>query len=49
MRISKICFIIYYILPTCFGHYCSYHQTVIQEYKQYTNSDTKCVRTRAGW
>jgi len=43
MHISKVCFIIYYILPTCFGRSRNYHRSVIQEYKRYTYCCTKCV------
>jgi hypothetical protein len=35
---DKICFTIYYYLPTCFGHFCDLYQDATQEYKQYTNS-----------
>jgi len=35
MHQDKICFIIYYDSPTCFGHFCNHHQGVTGEYKQY--------------
>jgi hypothetical protein len=38
MHIHKICFTIYYYLPTCFCHLCDLHQGATQEYEQYTNS-----------
>jgi len=41
MHISNICVIIIYS-PTCFGRFCGHHN-VIQEYKPYTNSCTKCI------
>jgi len=34
MHIDKICFTIYYYLPTFFGRFCDHHQGVIQELKQ---------------
>jgi len=43
MHINKICFIIYYYLPTCFGCFCNCHWGVIQEYKTCAHNCTKCL------
>jgi len=43
MHVDKLCFIVYYYLPTCFSRFCSHHQGVVQEYKQCTNKCTKCL------
>ena len=35
MHTNKMCFIIYFYSPTCFGRFCDHHQCGMKEYNTY--------------